>query len=429
MAFNEGNVYLEKKRKKLVLPIFNRATYARCKALIEGIEKSGDLELTVLLSSGIVQDEFGNAKDYVVKNHPNVTFKILHLKNNDFTHLGITEFSADLLKTLAKHYHELKPDAVIVVADRFETLPAAMAAKYQNIKLIHIQGGEITGNIDDQVRWAVSQLADYHFVATKASKQYLLESGEELTRVFETGCPSLDLIKRNQIKRKKLSKRDKRYFICIFHPETDNEQEAYSQTQLVFDTCLDYARKTEHKCIWFYPNPDPGRNEIIKYLNENMGKNSAHIEKAINYEPEDFLRLLAKSQFIVGNSSCGIREGSYLGVPCINLGNRQSVRERSWNVVDLGFEFDPLFKEMESQAKIFDYRRSYLYGYGESTKYILAHLLRLELTPKPSKTYPKQFKFKELHFGEARFTEHKKRKRYEYGKKQGYEEKSMYRSD
>jgi bifunctional UDP-N-acetylglucosamine 2-epimerase / N-acetylmannosamine kinase len=410
----------EMAEKHLCLCIFNRATYARSKVLIDEIAKYPWMKLTVALSSALLWKEYGSAgEEYIRDGHKNVTFELIEVPQNEPTHLGICLGSSDLLAAFARYFASKSFHGVIVVADRYETLPCAMAAAYQNIPLIHIQGGEITGNIDDKVRHAITQLADWHFVSTDVAKDYLIAMGVESFRVYNTGCPSLDLINRNTIIR---SVGKEKYILSIFHPETENTDHAFEQTEIVLKATLEYCAKYGARCYWFYPNPDPGREEITRLLDRALSENPEFLVKAINKEPEVFLRQLAGARFIVGNSSCGIREASFLGVPALNVGARQRMRERGINVYDLPYDSTLIFSAMEKAHEMRRYIKSYLYGDGRASKFIATYLTRIDYSLRGPLTYPFNYNFKSRHFGENRFKSHA-RKREEPFKGKKYDAK------
>lgn len=398
-----SNFATEKRIKHFCMPIFNRATYGRSKSLIEDITKHPHMKLTVVLSSAALWGEFGKASDYIQGAHPNV--ELVEITKHDSTHIGMALSASEIVSKFARFYASHDFDAVIVIADRYETLPAALAASYLNIPLIHIQGGELTGNIDDRVRHSVTKLSDYHFVATRLAKEYVVAMGEDHSRVFNTGCPSLDIIHDNSIHRYD-SKEN--YILCIFHPETENTDEAYAQTQVLLRAVREYCVEYGERCYWFYPNPDPGREKITELLNHEFTDSPIFI-KAINKEPEKFLWQLAGARLIVGNSSCGIRESSYLGVPSVNVGDRQGIRERAHNILDATFEHKNLLSALRFQHKRRRYGKSHLFGTGRASEYIVKYLARIDFTLKGTLTYPTKAEFRSKHFGEKRFNDHKKR--------------------
>lgn len=393
----------EIKPKHYCFFIFNRATYSRIKILIDRMSKSQFFKVTVVLSNSLLKEEYGNAQDYITKAHNGVDFHFLDIVYEHATHVNSALAAAEILQKATLFLEKNKFDAVVVIADRFETLPAAMAASYLNIPLIHIQGGEVTGNIDEKVRHSVTKLADYHLVATRLAKEYVIAMGEHSNRIHMVGCPSLDVIQSGRIRR---FRDNRRYIVCIFHPETENTKEAYSQTETVLNAVVDFCNKNMASCYWYWPNPDPGREEVLRLIESAHKKYPSILIKSINKTPEAFLTQISGSRFIIGNSSCLIREASCLGIPAINVGDRQRMRERSWNVVDADYDVPKLIKAMEEQDNAFRYARSFLYGNGESTYYIMEILKKLEPTLKPSLQYPLRAEFKEKHFGETRFNFH-----------------------
>lgn len=397
-----GRSEILKDKKTFVICVFNRATYGRCQALIEEIAKTEHIKLKVIISSGLLMKEFGG-HEYIKSKTESVEIVQIPIEY-ETTHLGSVQATSQIQARLGEYFNSLaadKLDAVLVVGDRFETLGAAIAASYLNIPLVHLQGGEITGNIDEKVRHAVTKLADYHFVTTTNAKKYLYLMGEEHFRVFHTGCPSLDVIKNNEIHRGTKSK----YIICQFHPVT-TEGDLKQQTEILLESVTEFCIKNRLSCYWYWPNPDPNRTDVVETI-EAYYKEYSCLLKAPNIEPVRFLELLAKARFIIGNSSCGIRESSFLGVPAINVGNRQSIRERSWNVIDTDVNREELIAAMAEQYKTKRYKRSYLFGDGNSSINIVTLLTTIDFSIKGPLTYPNHPTNNDLHYGEARFAKHK----------------------
>lgn len=401
-------------KKRGAICVFNRATYSRCKALILACQKSDFIDLDVIISSSLLREEYGNGKEYIKREVQNLI--ALDINQHPATFAGSVKTCSEACTRLAEHFSNSNYSFVVVVADRFETLAGAIAASFLNIPLIHIQGGEITGNIDEKIRHAVTKLSDYHFVATKLAKDYLLRMGEEQGSVFNTGCPSLDVIKNARIRRRQDKKR---YIICQFNPLTTTPETMFEETKEVFESIREFCIKDHVHCYWYYPNPDPARDEIIRFLDEELPNHSKWFTKMVNQPPEEFLLFLAGCKFMIGNSSCGLRECSYLGVPAINIGERQSIRERSINVLDVIPKKEEIDKAIDSQKRIRSYPRSFLYGDGDASKHILNHLKVLEFSQKGPLNYPLEiFDFQTRHFKEGRLEFHRKRHKPGRGKRE-----------
>ena len=235
----------------------------------------------------------------------------------------------------------------MTIADRFETMATAIAASYMNIPLAHIQGGEVTGNIDEKVRHSITKLADYHFVASEGAKERVLKLGEIPNRVFNTGCPSIDLAAEVEaetavhfnplIKYGGVGANvnwSSGYIVVMQHPVTNE----YAESRHHIEETIDAVNELKIPAFWFWPNVDAGSDgtsKAIRAFRENHRPEHIHFFK--NMEPADFLRLLINSKCLIGNSSVGIRECAYLGVPVVNIGSRQNRRDRGYNVIDIGY--------------------------------------------------------------------------------------------
>jgi len=298
---------------------------------------------------------------------------------------------------LATIFDNLKPDIVISVADRYETIATAIAASYLNIPLAHVQGGEVTGSVDEKVRHAVTKLSNLHFVANQGAAERVIHMGEDPATVFVTGCPSVDLAARV------LSEEGngfnpfscyggvghpfdpgQGYLVVMQHPVTTEYQEADYQIQETLEAVKALAFPT----FWFWPNVDAGSDRISKGIRQFRETHDIpFIYFFKNMTPEDFLRLLVGSKCLVGNSSVGIRESSYLGVPVVNVGNRQAARDRGPNVFDVDHDKKLIFEAVRQHLANGRYPRSTLYGHGDAGQRIADVLTEAPLTIEKRLTY------------------------------------------
>ena len=279
-----------------------------------------------------------------------------------------------------------KPDAVIVIADRFENLSVAISASYLNIPLIHIQGGEVTGSIDEKVRHAITKLSDIHFVATKRSKKFLIKMGENKKNVFLTGCPSIDIafkakskLSKDFFKKNKgvgnVPKYYEKYIVVMHHPETTKFNETYSQ---ILQTINAILKLKDIKIVWLWPNIDAGSDIIskqLRILREN--KLASNISFFKNFTPENYIKLIYNSECLVGNSSSGIRESSFLSIPVVNIGSRQKNRERGLNVIDVEYNQNQIFNAILKQMQNRKIKKSFIYGDGFAYKKIVNLLSKI----------------------------------------------------
>ena len=234
----------------------------------------------------------------------------------------------------------MSTDLVITVADRYETMATAIAASYMNIPLAHLQGGEISGNIDDKVRNAITQLSDYHFVCTEKSAERVITMGADKGRVYNFGCPAMDILVKEDLSISNyLMKKyrgvgheidwEKPYILIIQHPVTTSYGQGYFQ---ISETLYAAKEIKNMQKIVLWPNIDAGSDDVSKGIRNFREKNSNEIfNYQKNFSPEDYARVLNNAKCCVGNSSSFIREGSFLGIPCVLIGDRQKGREHGKN--------------------------------------------------------------------------------------------------
>ena len=365
-------------KKKFCVAINNRANYARVKTLLLEIKKNKNFELKIILGASAILGRFGELDNILKKDGFKKFEKIYSIVEGEnlITMAKSTGLSIIEMSTFFQNY---KPDAVIVIADRFENLSVAIAASYLNIPLVHIQGGEVTGSIDEKVRHSITKLSDIHFVATKRSRDFLIKMGERKKTVFLTGCPSIDIahkaksnLPKNFFLKNKgvgnVPKHKEKYIVVMHHPETTKFNDTYSQIRQTIDAII---KIRDIKVVWLWPNIDAGSDIISKQLRTiRENKLMENISFFKNFSPEDYIRLIYNCECLVGNSSSGIRESSFLSVPVVNIGARQKNRERGFNVIDVGHNKNAIYKAIIQQMKRKKIKKSFLYGDGFAQKKI-----------------------------------------------------------
>ncbi|MBJ7880573.1 UDP-N-acetylglucosamine 2-epimerase [Gelidibacter salicanalis] len=375
-------------KRKICVVITARPSYSRVKTALRAINEHPELQLQLVVAGSALLDRYGNAADYIERDGFKIderVFMVLEGENKTAmaktTGLGVME--------LANVFYNLKPDAVVTIADRFETIATSIAAAYQNIPLVHLQGGEVTGNIDEKVRHANTKLADIHFVASEDAKARVIKLGEDADFVFNTGCPSIDiaheLINQSELDFNPISKyggvgglteMPENYFVVLQHPVTNE----YNQAKSDITTTLNVINKLEIPTFWFWPNVDAGSDGTSNGIRSFREKfNPKHIRFFKNMDAIDFLKLLHHSQCLIGNSSVGIRECSFLGVPVVNIGTRQHRRERGQNTIDVTYDGTQIKQAILEQLKKPKNKRSTIYGDGDSGKRIADLLATTEL--------------------------------------------------
>ena len=374
-----------KNKKKICVAINNRANYARVKTLLLEIKKNKNFELQILLGASAILSRFGELNNILKKDGFKKFAKIYSIVEGENLITMAKSTGLSIIET-STFFENYKPDGVIVIADRFENLSVAIAASYLNIPLIHIQGGEVTGSIDEKVRHAITKLSDIHFVATKRSRDILIKMGENKNSVFLTGCPSIDIAYRAKSKLPKdffiknkgvgnFPKYKEKYIVVMHHPVTTKFKETQVQIKQTIEAML---KIKEIKIVWLWPNIDAGSDIISKQLrvlreNELVG----NISFFKNFSPEDYIKLIFNCECLIGNSSSGIRESSFLSIPVVNIGSRQEKREQGFNVMNVEYNKSHIYNAIYDQMKKKKIRKSLIYGNGFASRNIVKILNKI----------------------------------------------------
>lgn len=366
-------------KRKVCVAITARPSYSRIRSALTAIRDHPDLELQLVVAASALLDRYGNAIRVIEGEGFRVDRKVYMIVEGEnlVTSAKSTGFG---LSEMATAFDDLQPDLVVTVADRFETMATAVAAAYMNLPLVHVQGGEITGSIDEKVRHAVTKLADIHLVASDKAAERVIRMGERPDRVFVTGCPSID-VARQAIESPELGfdiferyggvgaqlDLSKGYIVVLQHPVTTEFGEARRHV----DETLHAVAESGIPALWFWPNVDAGSDETsrgIRTFRELHPLKNVHFFK--NFPPEDFIRLLYGSRCIVGNSSVAIRECAYLGVPAVNIGTRQAGRDRGANVADVDYDRHAILAAIRRQAARGRLPADTIYGDGSAGQLI-----------------------------------------------------------
>lgn len=384
------------KKRNIAVVITARPSYSRVKTLVAAIDKHPDLNLQLIVAASALSARYGSAIDYIQSDGFEVTAKVYNLLEGEnlisaakTTGMGILELSTV--------FDNLRPDIVVTVADRYETMATAIAASYMNIPLAHIQGGEVTGNIDEKVRHSITKLSDYHFVSSDKAKERVLKLGEEEAFVFNTGCPSIDLaigIEPETPLGYDIYEKyggvgvevdiSGQFVVVMQHPVTTE----YEQARQQISTTLEAVRELDVPTLWFWPNVDAGSDGTSKGLRtfrETHENIKFHFFKHV--DSQDFLRLINRCSALIGNSSAGIREAAFLGVPVVNIGSRQNGRDRGANVRDVVYDQQLITQAAQQQIDHGKYQSDHLYGDGQSGERIARHLAEVELRFHKTLTY------------------------------------------
>ena len=382
--------------RKVCVVITARPSYSRIKTALRAIQRHPDLELQLVVAASALLDRYGTAVRYIESDGFDIAARVYMVLEGE--NLATMAKTAGLgLLELATVFDNLHPDIVVTIADRYETLATAVSASYMNIPLAHVQGGEVTGSIDEKVRHAVTKLADVHFPSTRLAGENIVRMGEDPSSVHVTGCPSIDIaedvlqhsdldfdpfLKYNGVgSNVDLSKG---YLVVMQHPVTTE----YEMARKHVSETLHAVAESGLPALWFWPNVDAGSDGTsggIRSFREQWNPPNIHFFKNMN--PMDFLKLIYNSKGLVGNSSVGIRESSYLGVPAVNIGTRQSGREHGRNTITVGYNRREIADAITQQAGSGRYPSDHLYGDGHAGERIADLLATVPLRIEKRLTY------------------------------------------
>jgi len=383
--------------RKVCVVITARPSYSRIKTALTAIRNHPDLELQLVVGASALLERYGNAVSQIQADGFEIAARVyMVLEGENLTAMAKTTGLG--VMELAGVFDSLKPDVVVTIADRYETMATALAAAYSNIPLAHIQGGEITGSIDEKVRHAITKLADIHLVSNEKAGERVIRMGERTETVHVTGCPSIDIaseILGNSSldfdpfqkyggvgKEQDLADG---YLVVMQHPVTTEHQMARHHARETLFAVQDLNLPV----LWFWPNVDAGSDgtsNAIRSFREKYQPEKFHFFK--NMAPTDFLKLLKNSKCLVGNSSVGIRECAFLGIPVVNIGSRQAGRDRGANVLDVAYDRQAIQQAIQQHLqRTAPLANDPIYGDGSAGQNIADILAAVPLTIEKRLTY------------------------------------------
>lgn len=353
-------------KKKILIVTASRADYGKLKNVILNLQKDKNFSTTVFVTGMHNLKLYGKTVGEIV----NDNIKGIKTFNNQIFSKSKKTTDLILAKTI-KGFNSLlfnlKPDLIIIHGDRIESLACSIACILNNFLIAHIEGGELSGTVDEMVRHAVSKLSHIHFVSNQKAKKRLLQLGESRNNIYVVGSPDVDLILSKKLPSLEMVKKwyeikFKNYAIAILHPVTTDLINLERNANIFFSSLISSGKKY----IVIYPNNDLGGYIILKKIYELKKEKNFKIFPSLRFE--FFLTLLKNADFIIGNSSSGIMEAPYYGVPTINLGNRQSRRAKFKSIIDLSFNKKKILHYIN---KNLPRHKAKLFGSGDSSKKIL----------------------------------------------------------
>ncbi len=360
--------------RKVCVVVGSRANYSSIKSFMRAAKAHADLKLQLIVGASAVLDRFGSVVDVIERDGFTSDARVNMIIEGETpttmaksTGLGLLE-----LPTL---FEVLRPDVVLTVGDRFETMATAVAAAYMNLPLAHTMGGEVTGTIDESIRHAVTKLAHIHFPANQPAADRIVRMGEDPATVHVVGCPRIDVVAEiaattgdgldaQWLEREGVGGHvdlDKPFLVVSQHPVTTEYGEGERQITETLMALVELGMPA----IMLWPNVDAGSEDVSRGMRKfREREHPDQIRFYKNFPVETFVRLMRRAACLVGNSSAPIREGAFLGAPAVNIGTRQAGRDRGANVIDVGYDRREIADAVRRQIARGRYAPDHLYGDG-----------------------------------------------------------------
>ena len=325
------------KKKKIIFLTGTRADFGKLKSLMKITQESPYFEVQIFVTGMHLYEKYGATLIEIYKSG----FKNISTFQN---HVGTECMDRTLAITIAgfsEYIEKQQPDLIVVHGDRVEALAGAIVGSLNNLLVAHIEGGEISGTIDELIRHSVSKLSHLHLVSNNKAKKRLIQMGELHSSIHVIGSPDLDLMNPSNLPSLQIVKEYyhipfDNYAIVMFHPVTTDYDNIKENAKCFVDALL----QSVENYIVIYPNNDLGTDEILEEYKRLKNIPRFKIFPSLRFEY--FLRLLKETLFIIGNSSAGVREAPYYNVPTIDVGSRQKNRAEAASIVHVNYNSDEI---------------------------------------------------------------------------------------
>jgi len=359
--------------KKICVVIGSRANYSSIKSAMRAIHKHPNLELQLIVGASAVLDRYGAVINLIEEDGFTASARV-HMLIEGETPATMAKSTGLGLLELPTLFDQMKPDVVLTVGDRFETMATTLAAAYMNIPVAHTMGGEVSGTIDESIRHAVTKFAHIHFPACEGARERIIRLGELPEHVHMVGCPRIDLVAEilnapdisleSALFDKGVGERlnfEEPFVLVSQHPVTSE----YGAGEAHITMTLEAIRELDLPAIVLWPNADAGSDDIARGIRKwRERKLDRHMHFFKNLSIDTYVRLMRKTACLVGNSSSGIREGAFIGTPVVNIGTRQTSRDRGSNVLDVPYGKDEIRTSISRQISHGPFIMEPVYGDG-----------------------------------------------------------------
>jgi UDP-N-acetylglucosamine 2-epimerase (hydrolysing) len=351
-------------KKKILFLTGTRADFGKLKPLMQEISKAEEYEYMIFATGMHHLNKYGKTLNEIGKSGFTNIFPYINQVDSEDMEMIL----ANTIKGLSRFLHETKVDLIVVHGDRVEALAGAITGSLRNILVAHVEGGEISGTIDELIRHSISKLSHIHFVATDTARKRLLQLGEKENTIYQIGSPDVDVMLSDKLPNLEdaMSRYQidyANYAIAILHPVTTDELDIQRSNAEVFvESLLDSQRNY----IVIYPNNDSGSSEIFSSYKKLSDCPRIMVFPSLRFEY--FLTLLKNAEFIIGNSSAGIHETPIYAVPTINLGTRQENRFSYETIFDTPFDKNKILETISMLNKKPKFEPARAYGNGKSAE-------------------------------------------------------------
>lgn len=330
-------------KKEIVFLSGTRADFGKIKPLLQCVAESDRFRYEIFATGMHLNPRYGLTVMEMYK----AGFERIYTHQNHDHDDTMDEIAAQTILGFSEFVKERRPDLIVVHGDRPEALAGATVGAMNDILVAHVEGGEVSGTVDELIRHSVSKLSHAHLVANETARERLLQMGEREETIFVIGSPDIDVMLSDDLPPLEEVKEHyeipyESYAILLFHPVTTSVEALPEQTEEL----LSAVRSSERNYVVIYPNNDHGSDVILERYEEHLeGDPRFAVYPSLRFEY--FLTLLKNAEFILGNSSAGIREAPYYGVPTINVGSRQDSRSRNEDILDVDFDREEILRAID----------------------------------------------------------------------------------
>ena len=359
-------------KRRICVYTTNRAEYSKLRPILKILQTDEDIELSLLVTGSHLLKQYGETKNQIKEDGINITEEIYtHIAGDDISKT-VETIGIGLIK-LPSILKKINPDIILCGFDRFDMYPFAISAALMNICLVHIEGGEITGTLDEKIRHSITKLSNYHLVSTEDAKKNLVNMGEFKENIFVTGCPRYDELLNidKNFEKSVLLEYDlnDKYIILCYHPVSTNKNESIKIWKELINAIVEY----KNKIIFIKPNIDYGNEELVAFMNKINIESYNHIKIYKHIDIDKFSILLKNCSCLLGNSSAGIREACVYGTPVINIGTRQQYRidKKLKNITTfLDFNKEDIINKINELSN-YRFEPNLVFGQGNASKKIV----------------------------------------------------------